>query len=298
MAGQKLDYLPAWRLFFSGTFFNICLPTSIGGDVVRIVGMGRRTQRLGPALASVFMDRNVGMAALLALGLVSALLVPSTIQATLRFLSSDPLVLPLWPLFLLLLLGFALANFLVFRQEPFSWLDRLLLRRLPERLRGKLERLHAALQAYRLPLPRLTLVFGVALLYQASEVLLVYVLALGLGLALPFWVFGAMVTFQAAAGLLPITINNLGVRDAVFLAVLIGHLTRQGRPLEEIKVQAGALALCYLGVIILSGLAGGLVYAVSGLPKPTREEVRAAETAEAPPAASAGAVPQARNPQA
>jgi hypothetical protein len=273
LTGNRISFRHAWTIYFSGMFFNTCLPTTIGGDAVRVVGFSRHTGSKSVAFASVFMDRNVGMAALLALGLVSALLVPTTLQATFHAIRGAPLVLPLWPLFLLLGLGFVLANLVLFRGGLYGLAERLALRRLPEKARAKVAKLHDAVQAYNRPPGAYGWTFLLSLGYQASEAALVWVLALGLDLPLPFWVFGAMVMFQAVAGMLPITVNNIGVREGIFCAVLLGQAPRMGMAADAVKDEALALALLYLGIVVLSGVVGGIVYLAAGISRPAQAEV-------------------------
>ena len=268
IGGQEVDFRYVAPAYFSGMFFNICLPTSIGGDVVRVMGIRHHTQGKTPAFASVFMDRNIGLSALLALGLISALLVPTSIQvyfSTIQY----PLDLPLWPLFLVLLCGYVVANLVLFSKRVFEWVDRSVLRFAPEKLRLQAEKLHAALQEYRRVWSTYAGPFVLSLLYQVSEVALVWVLARGFGLNLPFWVFGALVTLQAVAGLLPITINNIGIREGLFCAVLLGQAAGLGMSAAQMKDNALALSLTYFGVVVISGLIGGLVYLLAGLPRPS-----------------------------
>ncbi|MFM7107918.1 MAG: lysylphosphatidylglycerol synthase transmembrane domain-containing protein [Planctomycetaceae bacterium] len=52
-----------WR-FFEGAFFSLCLPSSIGGDVVKAYRVGDTTQRRLLAGCSVLADRLTGVAAL------------------------------------------------------------------------------------------------------------------------------------------------------------------------------------------------------------------------------------------
>jgi uncharacterized membrane protein YbhN (UPF0104 family) len=52
-----------WR-FFEGAFFSLCLPSSIGGDVVKAYRVGDTTQRRLLAGCSVLADRLTGLAAL------------------------------------------------------------------------------------------------------------------------------------------------------------------------------------------------------------------------------------------
>ena len=65
-----------WR-FFEGMFFNLCLPSSIGGDVIKAYRIGDSTPRRLLAGCSVLADRLTGLSALglpLTLAVAAALL--------------------------------------------------------------------------------------------------------------------------------------------------------------------------------------------------------------------------------
>ena len=56
------------RRFFEGMFFSLCLPSSIGGDVVKAVRIASTTPRRLLAACSVLADRLTGLSALAVLG--------------------------------------------------------------------------------------------------------------------------------------------------------------------------------------------------------------------------------------
>ena len=61
--------LPLWRLvlvYLQGAFFNLFLPTLIGGDIVRGYFIYKMTSGHDAAIASVMVDRLAGFAALIA----------------------------------------------------------------------------------------------------------------------------------------------------------------------------------------------------------------------------------------
>jgi len=273
LSGNAIPFRKAWSIYFAGMFFNTCLPTTIGGDTVRVVGLSRQTGSKSVAFTSVFMDRNIGMAALLGLGLFACIVEPVTLQATLNFVSPDPIVMPLWPVFALLIPAFVLANMVLFSRRVYLRFDHWFFARLPGGIRTKIAKLHTALQGYRLPLPAFAWAFLLSLVYQFSEGALVWILALGLGMKLSIWVFCAMVMLQAVAGLLPITINNIGVRDGIFCAVLLGQTVALQQPGDMIKDEALALAWLYLAIVVVSGLVGGIVYMLAGVTRPTDRDV-------------------------
>ncbi len=64
LAGAPLNHVAARRGLFIGLFFNQTLPSSIGGDAMRIWLVNREGAPLTAAVASVLLDRAVGLAAL------------------------------------------------------------------------------------------------------------------------------------------------------------------------------------------------------------------------------------------
>ncbi|MCY3021732.1 MAG: lysylphosphatidylglycerol synthase transmembrane domain-containing protein [Planctomycetota bacterium] len=269
MVGRPVSFWRMVQYYYSGMFFNMCLPTSIGGDVVRVVGLSRHTGSKSAALASVFMDRNVGLAALLAVGTAASMVLPSaSIEATFYKVRY---VVPLWPLFVLLCCGYVMANIVVFSDEFCRFVTALTTRWRLGFVGVKINRLHQAVQEYRMPWTRYLWAFALSVVYQASEILLVWLLAQGLQIEAGFLLFVALVPFQAVACLLPITFNGVGVREGIFCAVLMGQLG------PEIKGRAMALSLTwFLGVMLISSLIGGLVYVLSGVRRPSVAEAEGA----------------------
>jgi hypothetical protein len=57
----RIGYWPAVRLHFLGLFYNNCLPSSVGGDLLRAWYVTKHTDKKVPAVMSVFVDRAVGL---------------------------------------------------------------------------------------------------------------------------------------------------------------------------------------------------------------------------------------------
>ena len=73
--GQQFSFY--WRSYFKGMFFNQGLPTSIGGDAVRMLDVAKLGFRKRDALYGVMVDRIIGLGALLSLTLLAFLLSPN-----------------------------------------------------------------------------------------------------------------------------------------------------------------------------------------------------------------------------
>lgn len=57
----NIGYLPAVRLHFLGLFYTHCLPSSVGGDLLRAWYVTKHTDRKLEAALSVFADRVIGL---------------------------------------------------------------------------------------------------------------------------------------------------------------------------------------------------------------------------------------------
>lgn len=227
-----------WR-FFEGSFFSLCLPSSIGGDVVKAYRLGETTPRRLLAACSVLADRLTGVSALGALA-VTALLVTRLdlgIPATLGVAAA--------------LMGLAM---LVFRIAAGA-IDRLL---------GLLREGSAARQfvAQLLPYQKrpalLSRALAWSLVVQMGGSVSVALLARALRVAelsgLPLTVWFTVVPLVSLAIVLPVSINGIGLRETALVTLLAPH----GVPREA----AVALGLVWLGSQVLVGLVGGVLFLI------------------------------------
>src|SRR5262252_6842729 len=76
----SVPYLRILSYYFLGMYFNFFLPSAIGGDVFRIYYLNKETGRLSASTASVFLDRDVGMAGLLLVATIVAALGGTTFK--------------------------------------------------------------------------------------------------------------------------------------------------------------------------------------------------------------------------
>ena len=88
--GQKSEFY--MRSYFKGSFFNQGLPTSIGGDAVRVLDVAGTGHRKRDAFIGVFIDRILGLAGLLILNLAANFFLPGLLPENL-FLMINLIVL-------------------------------------------------------------------------------------------------------------------------------------------------------------------------------------------------------------
>ncbi len=242
---QRLHF-PAgfWRCtayYFIGTYFNLLLPTSVGGDVMRVLYLDNKSGRKLAALASVFLERLNGLLVLIALGCVGVLVSPTP--------------LPIWiPATVWGVAGCALLGVIALPIAATSkWL--------PAPRRHQLQTVVGLMK-----LPRvMTLATAMSILVQVFGVISVWLISQALSLNVPFvycCILGPMVSLLT---LLPISVNGMGVREVgtiVFLA-----------PLGIDEDSAKAMAFLWFAVNVAVSLSGGLVYLAGAAPKSNVDEV-------------------------
>ncbi len=223
----------AARIFLVSSFVGGFLPAGVGGDAARAWSLARHTDRRSEAVASVAIDRVLGVVALSMLGGAGALAYSSRMDEAVRQWATAAAVLAL---------AGSLAVLLA---------DRLLVPALARRLHGSAPgravlRLAAALAEYRRQPATMLGVLGLSLAVQVLRVLQAWGLGLGLGLAVPFGYYLVFMPIGLLMLLLPISVSGFGVPQGVIVWLL--------QPQGVAATSAFALST----LIVLSGIAGNL----------------------------------------
>lgn len=225
-----------------GLFFSQTLPSSIGGDGMRVWELHRGGVGMASAIASVLIDRAAGLVGI-------CLLATATLPLLLGF-ARDPAVET--GVVLLLAVGYAgVAVAMLFDRLPAR------VRRFP--IVNRFAAFSASLRAVLLaPRPALG-ALGASVLYQLGIVVVVFVLARGIGIPVEPAACLVIVPLANLSTLLPISISGWGVREGAFAAGfgMVGVAT------------ADAIALSVLlGLLtMLVGLSGGLVWLLRRQPR-------------------------------
>jgi glycosyltransferase 2 family protein len=238
------------RTYFVSYTAGQVLPTSIGGDAMRVYETSRRHPgRLGLITGTVLLDRALGGAATLALAAVGFAFA----------LGSYDVGAYLW-VELVLVTVTVIAAFVLFSQTVRHRLARVgpLVRRL--RLERPLRAVYEAMHSYRTEGRLLVVLFGVTLVVQAIRILPVWLCGKAVGIDLsvkPYYVFGPILFVVL---LFPFTINGIAVREAFFVSFL-GNLGVDAD-------RAFAAGFLFFIVTVALALPGGVVLLLENLAKP------------------------------
>lgn len=226
-----------------GTFFNLFLPSSIGGDAYRVVDVGRRAGKGAGAksFAAVFAERLMGFLALAIWGLLFSAIGWS------RLPDKRILFLPV--------IVFGLMGGMVFAVVQRTWLvavwracrlDRL------HRLDTFLHRFLDSLAGYHADRRLIAWVFGLSLVFQMTAITTIFCISQALHWQVPFVYFCIFVPLITLGEALPISIFGIGVRDGLY----VFFFAQAGAARE----QALSLALVYVIISIVYSLAGGVLF--------------------------------------
>jgi len=217
--------------YFKGMFFNQGLPTSIGGDALRVLDVANRGFRKRDALYGVAIDRIAGLGALLLLTLVAQLVDPDLLPAQ--------VYRPILWLLTAGLLGFSGLCFL----GRWSWLGRhpqlAVLKLLSDRLLQAVSRHRFLLLASSLLVPLLAM-------------LAFFAVGRALGLRYDLVTYLAIVPPALVLTVIPISIAGWGVREGVLVSLfsLIG----------ADRTVVLMMSLIYGMLLILASLPGLVVF--------------------------------------
>lgn len=225
----------AVQCYSAGLFANLCLPSIVGGDVLRMAMAGSFTRRPEAALWGGVLDRVTDVASLAILVAGGAIFARGAIPGV----GGE-----------LILVAIALTGFAAMMVAPFAL--RRPLAKWPRKLRRPIGRSLVAFR--RLGREPGTAFAGLAmsLAIQSGFVLLNVELGRAVGVTVPIAVWFLVWPLAKIASLMPISLGGLAVREASLAALLAPF----GTPLA-----LGVLAsLLWQTVLIGGGLVGGLTW--------------------------------------
>jgi uncharacterized protein (TIRG00374 family) len=248
VTGDSRPSLPVvMRIFFVSTFVGTFLPASVGGDAVRAYSLTRHAVSGAAAVASVFMDRVLGVLSILMLAAAGLFLIVD--------LATDPLVLVA---LLLTTAVCALVALIVFSQAAVRWAHRILALIPFESLQRLARMLVDAIRRYSSAHGDLANVLAGSVAVQVLRVLQGYYLGQALGITVPLATYFAFIPIILLVMLLPITVNGIGTSQAAF----VWFFGRAGVP----GAAAFTLSVLFVALGIVGNVPGAFLYA-TGRPR-------------------------------
>jgi glycosyltransferase 2 family protein len=226
--------------YFAGQFVGNVLPSTIGGDVLRVSRSAKNVGSSETAFAAVALERLSGFVALPIICLFGFLVDPSLLESSTAWVA-------------LLVSGItlaALAAIVVLAAHP----------RMAGRFREHenwmrfIGATHVGVERIRADPRAAVSILATAMIYQVSVVLTVGFVVLALDAPVPVGAVIAFVPVVAMAQVLPISLSGLGVREGMFVLLL--------HPLGVPNGQAIGIGLLWYLTMLLVSLLGAPAFAV------------------------------------
>lgn len=227
--------------YLVGSFFNIFLPSNIGGDAYRIYDVAQYSRRTANSFMSVLADRLSGFVALVALGFLFGVLGYRSLP------NPEVFLIPV-----VAMLGLAAVIGLLIQQRLARWfLARPPFSKLPK-LASFGGGLLDSVEQYRRAPGLYAMIMGLSFLFQLNAICCVYMMSVALNFDIPLIYFCIFVPFISLMEALPISIYGLGIRDGMYVFFFT--------PTGVSREQALTMALAYVLVTLLYSVSGGILF--------------------------------------
>lgn len=231
---KALQFKGAWSTYlgyyFVGMFFNLFLPTGIGGDIFKVHFLSRGIPRKVAATLTVLGDRFFGLTAMVLIGAVVVLIQPDLLPKAFK----NGLVIT----------GGAILLSLVIMPFIFNALKRMEL--------SILNAVPASIT--KLWKPDILLpILGLSFCLQAMIMGAVAIMGKGMGIHVPPAFYFAALPIVNIMTMIPITFNGIGIREGA----MVYFLGIEGIAPEP----ALALGLLFFSIQVVISLMGGVAYA-------------------------------------
>ncbi len=241
------------KIFFLSTFFGSFLPSGVGGEAVRAVSFSRLSSRAVESVASVVMDRVLGLLSMLLTGLLSLTL----------FYRVYP-----HPALLAVVTGLSIATIgglALVLSKPLHERLRVRFREGTGRIAHWATKTVEALARYRERLGTLSLVLVVSIFVQLLRVLQAFLLSESMALGVEAIYFLCFIPPILVVTMLPISVGGWGTANVAYVALF----SQVGMDPDG----AFVLSVLILALGVVGNLPGGFIYAWEGFTASERPAV-------------------------
>ncbi|MDD5454367.1 MAG: lysylphosphatidylglycerol synthase transmembrane domain-containing protein [Candidatus Ratteibacteria bacterium] len=244
--GIKFAFFPLLQLTLISNFFSNFLPGLVGGDAVKLFYATRKNRKTAGILASILLDRIMGVAALL---LIAVFALPFSFNVP----EIEKISLFVCILFILFIIGV----FLFFNLKSSPILKRIYKISIFD-LGNKIKTFKNSVVLYRNKKRILAYAFTMALVIQFFMVIGCYFVSLFFNFNIPLRYFLVFIPIIQLITFLPITVGGIGMREWSFV---LFFTTASGL---VVKMDAFALSIGFYIAVLFSSLPGGIVYLLMG----------------------------------
>jgi len=209
--GVEVGFFRAWGLYMVGICFSLALPTSMGGDLIRIHELSRFTGKRAEAAASVFVEQFSGMVVLFFFTVIAVFMQHQLLSVTWMVVN-----------LIIAVAASAAVIWIIVDERPYGFVKTWLQRRMPflTAVLGKFDKLHQAVLEYRDDRQALVIaLLNTFVFYLLAVVVNVYVTARAFSPEIGFAELFVAVPLIMFIMNLPISIGGIGLMEFAFIFI-------------------------------------------------------------------------------
>ncbi|UCD06331.1 MAG: flippase-like domain-containing protein [candidate division WOR-3 bacterium] len=236
----NIPFMRTLAIYFISLFFNNFLPTTVGGDMMRVIYTmkDRRTD----SLATVIVDRILGFVGLFIFALIAVFY--------LLIVRNETEFLPFMIVGLTLVL---LVTYVFFSEKAYNVFSPLISRLKLLRLGERLNRLHEAGTEFGGAWGTIAICIVLSVVIQATLAIAPFLVLLGMGHTevgiIPFFIYVPIIN---VISMIPVSLNGLGIRENSYV-LLFSRVGLEG----EVAL---AMSLLSFFIIFVYSLIGGVLF--------------------------------------
>ncbi len=244
----KISYIVLLKEYFIGHFFNNFLPTSIGGDISRVIGVSKYL-KIDKAVifSSVIIERIIGFIALLLIGNIGIFYLKDGSE-------DDTLI----SIFSFLFLIFVLSSFVILiSKRSNKFFSGIVEKILPNNwgIKNKILSFLTSFKDYSSDRIKLVNILFLSLFFRIIEGFFVFFIVLSLNITNLSYIYTLVLnSVVSTIKLIPISLNGLGLSEMSWV-----YLTKSASINPE---SATAISLSVVFISISMSLIGGIFYLV------------------------------------
>lgn len=237
-----------WASYITASFFNLFLPSTIGGDAYRIADVGGRTGEHVRVAASILADRITGFFALSVYGFVSSLLVRHMVpewKSWFYLPSSCAIVL---------LIGLTAA---LCSPAFFNFCGKMIPgKKLRTKILAVADKIITAMRGYVGKPKVMITTLMISFLFQLDLLLAVWAITKSIGLSLPLPVFFLFIPVKTFLEMIPVSVFGLGLRDLGYTIFMLA----MGAAAEGAAADAALISAAEVILTVIYSSMGGVVF--------------------------------------
>jgi len=231
----SIEFRQLWPSYYLGVFYNNLLPSVYGGDLARTARLYAAGFGGSALVSSAFVDRMLGLVAVVGMGVFALLFAPAAFENQFAISVFGLIMLAILPMVAVAVLP--------------QWT-----KRLDAGFGSRWPRLHSVLACfprYRSAPGLILKAFGLSVLNQLMWVMVLLILAPGVGVHLPIFQLMVVLMLVSLVSSLPISLGGLGAREGAMMSLLL--------PLGVDASSVLALSVAYLLVLWSCTLPGAFM---------------------------------------